>query len=195
MNWISQFTQPSGWSQFDFGRTWHYLTDEAIVLSDDLCLEFAQLLFDSLIRHAFNRHWFNLNQESLDDLLPLLWARLQQISLLNVKNETHWVAEQTNISFNHTCFSRQRFLASGPASSPALEISWNSSSSKAFSRALAITCLGKLASSATWIPKLWSQTPKSNKSQTSYTTKHQGNISSKQSFRKCFKSHLPFFTL
>lgn len=65
--------KPSGWSQFDFGRAWHYLIDEAIVLADDLCLEFAQLLFDILVRHAFNRHWFQFSQESLDDLLPLLW--------------------------------------------------------------------------------------------------------------------------
>lgn len=60
-----------------------------------------------------------------------------------------------------TSLSRQRLFAAGSASSHPSEVPmfWNSSSSRAFCLAHAITCLGKLASSATWIPKLWSQTP------------------------------------
>lgn len=60
-----------------------------------------------------------------------------------------------------TCLSVRRLLTSGSSScvesSPAG--SWNSSSSSAFSLATASTDGGKQASSATWIPKLWSQTP------------------------------------
>ena len=60
-----------------------------------------------------------------------------------------------------TCLSVRRLLASGSSTcsdfSPAG--SWNSSSSSAFSFAMATTAGGKAASSATWIPKLWSHTP------------------------------------
>lgn len=83
-------------------------------------------------------------------------------SLLLIATTSFSCIQIVTAAQHSTCLSVRRLLVSSSSScfdfSPAG--SWNSSSSSAFSFAMATTDGGKHANSATWIPKLWSHTPK-----------------------------------